>query len=124
MTNTKQALACRPEDSPSTTLEPGLTEKDHISLRTTIVAAKEQISCDLLGEAVILDLKSGIYYGLDEVGARIWALLQEPRQVNEILNALLEEYDVDLPRCEIDLIGLLRQLRAVGLVEYAAESNS
>jgi hypothetical protein len=73
---------------------------------------------------VILDLKSGIYYGLDEVGARIWALLQEPRQVNEILNALLEEYDVDLPRCEIDLIGLLRQLRAVGLVEYAAESNS
>ena len=42
-----------------------------------VKAAKEQVSCDLAGEAVILNLKSGQYFGLNEVGTRIWNLIQE-----------------------------------------------
>ena len=44
-----------------------------------MVATKDQVSCDLAGEAAILNIKSGVYYGLDPVGARIWNLMQEPR---------------------------------------------
>jgi hypothetical protein len=40
---------------------------------STVVAAKDQVSCDLVGEAVILDMKSGIYYGLNPVGAEFGA---------------------------------------------------
>jgi hypothetical protein len=49
-----------------------------ISLETTVVATKEQASTDLGGEAAILNLRNGVYYGLDPVGARIWNIIQEP----------------------------------------------
>lgn len=81
------------------------------------MAAKDQASSDLGGEVAILDLKAGVYYGLDAVGARIWSLIQEPRTVNEIRDILLEEYEVEPERCERDLLVLLRRLADEGLVE-------
>jgi hypothetical protein len=84
------------------------------------VAAKDQVSSDLGGEVAILDLKAGVYYGLDAVGARIWSLIQEPRTVNEILNILLEEYEVEPERCERDLLVLLQRLAEEGLIEVEA----
>ncbi len=50
--------------------------------------SRDQISCDLAGEAPILNLKSGVYFGLDAVGARIWSLLQKPVMLAEICDAL------------------------------------
>ncbi len=88
-----------------------------VSGSSTVVAAKDQVSSDLGGEVAILDLKAGVYYGLDAVGARIWSLIQEPRTVNEIRDILLEEYDVEPERCERDLLALLRRLADEGLVE-------
>ncbi len=85
--------------------------------RSIVVAAKEQVSCDLAAEVVILDLKSAVYYGLNAVGARIWNLIQEPKTIHEIRDALLEEYEVDLDRCEHDLVVLLQDLAAKGLIE-------
>ena len=86
------------------------------------MATTEQVSCDLAGEAAILNLKNGVYYGLDPVGARIWNLLQEPRTVNEIGEALLKEYDVEPERCERDLLALLQKLAAEGLIEVKDET--
>ena len=88
-----------------------------VSGGSTVVAAKDQVSSDLGGEVAILDLKAGVYYGLDAVGARIWSLIQEPTTVNEIRDILLEEYDVEPERCERDLLVLLRRLADEGLVE-------
>ena len=88
-----------------------------VSGSSTVVAAKDQVSSDLGGEVAILDLKAGVYYGLDAVGARIWSLIEEPRTVNEIRGILLEEYDVEPERCERDLLALLRRLADEGLVE-------
>ena len=85
--------------------------------RSVVTAAKDQVSCDLAGEAAILNLKSGVYYGLDPVGARIWKLIQEPRSVDEIRKALLDEYDVEPERCQSDLLALLEKLLAEGLIE-------
>jgi len=88
-----------------------------VSGSSTVVAPKDQVSSDLGGEVAILDLKAGVYYGLDAVGARIWSLIQVPRTVNEIRDILLEEYDVEPERCERDLLVLLRRLADEGLVE-------
>lgn len=88
-----------------------------ISVRSTVVAAEEQVSSDLGGEMAILDLKAGMYYGLDDVGARVWGLIQEPRDVADIRDTLLEEYDVALERCERDLLALLERLADEGLIE-------
>jgi hypothetical protein len=91
-----------------------------VSGDSTVVAAKDQVSSDLGGEVAILDLKAGVYYGLDAVGARIWSLIQEPRTVNEIRNILLEEYEVEPERCERDLLVLLQRLANEGLIEVEA----
>jgi coenzyme PQQ synthesis protein D (PqqD) len=94
--------------------------KPALSSSSTIVAAKEQVSCDLSGQAAILNLESGLYYGLEGVGARIWDLIQEPRTVRQLRDLLTKEYDVEPERCERDLLSLLARLATVGLVEIRA----
>jgi hypothetical protein len=94
-----------------------------ISDRSVVVAAKDQVSCDLAGEAAILNIKNGVYYGLDPVGARIWNLMQEPREVVEIQNAITDEYDVEPERCARDLVDLLEKLLAEGLIEVKEDST-
>lgn len=84
-----------------------------------IRATPGQVSSDLAGEAVILDLRSGVYYGLNEVGAKIWALVQQPQTIQSIQHALLQEYDVDPEICVQDILHLLQDLQAAGLVEMA-----
>ena len=88
-----------------------------------IVAAKEQVSCDLGGEAAILNLKDSVYYGLNTVGVRIWELIQEPKTADEVLGILLEEYDVESDRCKRDLLALLQELAAHGLIEVHATED-
>ncbi len=93
-----------------------------LSVDCIVVAAKDQVSCDLAGEAVILDMAKGVYYGLDPVGASVWSLIQEPRTVSEIRDSLLDEYEVGADRCEGDLLQLLQTLRDQGLVEVQGEA--
>jgi hypothetical protein len=94
-----------------------MAPKKKIELETTVVAASDQASADLGDEAAILNLKSGVYYGLDPVGARIWKLVQTPLTVREVRDTLLDEYDVDADRCERDLIALLDDLAQHHLID-------
>lgn len=96
----------------------------HISETSVVSATKDQVSCDLAGEAVILNLSSGEYFGLDPVGARVWSLLQEPTSVKAIRDILLEEYDVEPDVCESDLLALLREMAAQGLIEIKDEKDA
>ncbi|HEX8906535.1 MAG TPA: PqqD family peptide modification chaperone [Longimicrobiaceae bacterium] len=88
-----------------------------ITLDTTVVAAPSQVSTRVSDEAVILNLRDGVYYGLESVGARVWEALGEPRPVREIRDALVAEFDVEAERCERDLVELLAELHDRGLVE-------
>ena len=90
----------------------------------TVVAAKEQLFSDLGGEAVILNLKTGVYHGLDAVGARIWHLLQETITVDDILKTLLEEYEVEPERCMQELSVLLQELADQKLIEVRSEATA
>ena len=89
-----------------------------------IVVTKDQVSCDLSGEAAILNLKSGVYFGLNTVGASIWKLIQEPRTIKEIRDALVEEYDVEPKRCEQDILELLKELSIHELIQIVDEKNT
>jgi len=95
-----------------------------ISEQTIVVAAKDQVSCDLAGEAAILNIKNGVYYGLDPVGARIWDLMQQPRAVKEIQSMIAGEYDVEPGRCSQDLLSLLQKLLSEGLIEVKDGSTA
>ena len=95
-----------------------------LDLNSSLVRrAPDQIACDMGGEVVILDLKSGTYYGLDVVAARIWTLIEQPLSIVAIRQAIMAEYDVDALTCERDVITFLTQMRDAGLVEIASDSH-
>lgn len=88
-----------------------------ISESSIVVTASDQVSSDLGGEAVILNMESGVYHGLNEVGARVWNLIEQPKTVKEIKDILVEEYEVEPQICQNDLFALLKDLQAAGLIE-------
>jgi hypothetical protein len=93
-----------------------------ITKNTIVVVSKDQVSCDLAGEAAILNLKNSVYYGLDTVGARIWKLIQIPMTVGALCDAIALEYDVEPDQCERDLLELLQKLASEGLIEVKHET--
>ncbi len=92
-----------------------------LPLTTTVTATRHHVSCDLSEEVVILQLQDGIYYGLNPVGARVWALVQEPRTVEDIKASLLNEYEVEPSQCDRDLATLLSELSIRQLIEVRHE---
>jgi len=95
--------------------------KQSVSLGSVAVASGELVSANLDGEVVILGFKAGAYYGLDQVGVFVWDLLQEPRKVSDIRDAIFEEYDVELAHCERDLLSLLEKLADQQLIDIKNE---
>jgi hypothetical protein len=94
-----------------------LPHRDALSLDTIVVADPGQISSELDGETVILSLKTGLYYGLNAVGARVWELLREPKRVLQLRDVILKEYDVGAEQCEKELLELVGGLAGRGLIE-------
>ncbi|HKO15611.1 MAG TPA: PqqD family peptide modification chaperone [Gemmatimonadaceae bacterium] len=88
-----------------------------LSPASVVVASNEQISCDVADEAVLLSMQSGEYYGLNAVGASIWRLIQQPRAVPALCDALQSEYDIDPSSCASEVLGFLTEMLALGLVE-------
>ena len=86
-------------------------------IASLIQRSTNQIACDMGGEVVILDLKSGTYYGLDLLGARVWSLIEQPTSLSAIRDAIMADYDIDAETCERDILAFLEQMQGVGLVE-------
>ncbi len=87
-----------------------------IGLNSRLQIQDDVLFQELQGEAVLLNLKTGMYLGLDSVGTRIWQLLQEHGTLSRVVEAMLQEYDVPQDRCEADLLNLVSQMEKQGLV--------
>ena len=70
-------------------------------------------------DLVILNLKSGTYFGLDPIGAKIWQLLVGQKTFQEVRDALLLEYEVSSEILERDILKLVTELCKQQLVEVA-----
>ena len=68
-------------------------------------------------ECVLLNLKSEIYYGLDEIGTRMWQLLTTAASIEDAYTELLAEFDVDTALLRQNLAELLEQLADRGLLQ-------
>ena len=85
-------------------------------------APRQDVASELIdGEAIIIDLGTGMYFSLDGAAGRIWALLAELRSLNEILACLLAEYEVGAQVARDDLENLVTQLLAENLIVPAGE---
>ena len=85
--------------------------------RGAIVASGDVLVSEFGNELVLLNLRDGVYYGLEDVGARIWALLKQPVTLSAIRDAIVSEYDVNPTSCERDVRALVEELATKGLVE-------
>lgn len=92
-----------------------------MTLDTVVVKTKDHLSSNLGGEEVILDLSSGTYYGLDEVGARIWTLIGEPSTIQDVCDQLIAEYNAEQSVIERDALRFLEKLDDEGLIQRLDE---
>jgi hypothetical protein len=87
-----------------------------IDLDTRLVIPSAVLHQQVSGESVLLDLQSEQYFGLDEVGTRIWQLIAGFGRLRDVKERMHEEYDVDPTILDRDLLDLANQLLAAGLI--------
>lgn len=87
-------------------------------------AISEQLSGDLGGEAVVLSLKTGKYYGLNLLGARIWELLRDPITLSSIEATIMAEFDVQPDECHAEVNSFIGLLESEGLIERVDDTGS
>lgn len=87
-----------------------------LSAETPVVISQTLTIADLGNEAVVLDPNSGMYFGLNEVAARILALAQSPTTIGEIVGQLYEEFDVDQSQLTADVSAFVGDLEKRGMI--------
>ena len=90
--------------------------------RSTLVARCDGfVEAEIDNEIVALNIEKGTCYGLNRVGSRIWVLLSSPIRISEICEILLTEYKVEPSDCARQVLDLLEELRAEGLIAALEE---
>jgi hypothetical protein len=87
-----------------------------LSLSNRVVRTEEAITATVAEELVMMDVEAGQYYGLNNVGAEIWRLLESPTSVQDLCTALTQSFDVTPERCTAEVLQFLDKLQAKGLV--------
>ena len=75
------------------------------------------IGASLDEELVMMSVEHGQYYGLGGVGPRVWELIEAPRTYEQLVEQILEEFEVEREVCEKDMLEFLEQMEKLGLVE-------
>jgi hypothetical protein len=81
-----------------------------ITLDRKVRIGEDTVFRELAGEAVLLQLEAGMYFGLDPVGTRLWQLMAERGSLREVFTVALAEFDVEAATLERDLLALVTQL--------------
>ena len=90
-----------------------------IGLDTIINKNLEIDDTDLDGEKVMMNLDKGEYFMMNEVGSRIWEIINEPMNVKGIVDALRSEYEVDEETCKDTVVEFLGRLNNADLISIS-----
>jgi ornithine carbamoyltransferase len=88
-----------------------------MDLKQKVIFADTVFAQEVDGEMVLLDMNSENYFGLDAVGTDIWQAMQEKETLQEVLEVLLEQYEVEEDVLKKDLLTFVDKLQESGLVE-------
>jgi hypothetical protein len=94
-----------------------------LSLDTRVSQNPEVVSREVEGELVLLDLESATYFGLNQVGSRVWTLVSELGSLRKVCEAMEREYAVPREQLERDVLSLARELRDKGLLVVARDGR-
>ena len=88
-----------------------------IGLDTKVCQSKDIDATDLEGEKVMMNLELGKYFALNPVGSRIWDLIEKEVYIRDIVDKLLNEYNVERKQCEDSVISYLERLNNDNLIK-------
>ena len=88
-----------------------------MDLKQKIIFSESVFAQEVDGEMVLLDMNSENYFGLDEVGTTIWQAMQEKEMLQDVYDAMIEQYEVAPDVLENDLLEFAEKLRESGLIE-------
>lgn len=91
----------------------------YLNVDNVVVQNKEIDVSDLNGEKVMMNIDKGEYFSLNSMGSRIWNLIEEPKRIGDIVNTLLEEYDVSEEECKDNVTKFLDVLTYVDLINIS-----
>jgi len=92
-----------------------------ITLATRLRRNDDIVSADVDGEAVMMSIEQGKYFGANKMGTRVWETLEQPQQVAAVCSRLLEQFDVDTETCHRDVLAFLERLSENQLVESSEQ---
>ena len=92
-----------------------------MTMQKILVRKADIFAADMDGSTVMMNMETGMYYNLGEVGSRIWELLEQPIQVADLIEALTGEFDVSFDQCAKDTLPFLQRLLENKLILEAGE---
>jgi hypothetical protein len=81
-----------------------------VDLNLSITRSEGLVSTVIDNETVILSLAKGEYFGLDPVASHIWELIEIPTKVGNLVDSILEDFDVDRETCETDVLAFVHDM--------------
>jgi len=98
-----------------------VSDASNLSLTSKVVRDPGVVEAEIDHEVVAINIETGNCYGLNPVGSRIWNLIAAPVSVGDVCARLVSEYQVQQSACEQQVLSLLEELRAEGLISTVPE---
>lgn len=95
------------------------SKKGKIQLENAILRNPDIDATDLDGEVVMMNMEKGQYFMMNEVGSRIWEIIEEPVKVTSVIDTLLGEFEVNKEECEETVIDFLNKLSYADLIKVS-----
>ena len=80
-----------------------------------VSVSPHQVYTTLGNDAVVLELQAGNYFGMNDVGTAVWNFLQKPREVSDIIEHIVDNYEVPADQAEVEILSFLQNLVDKGL---------
>lgn len=90
-----------------------------LPLSTTITRHPDMLSAEIGGEAVMMSIEKGAYFGLNPVATRIWDLIEQPKTIAELIQAITDDYDVSPEQGAADVQEFVADMIKRGIAQLA-----
>lgn len=95
-----------------------------IGPETLVTRSEEPVAVEVDRTVVMMSVDQGMYFGLEGVGPRVWSLLEQPRSVRQLCDALMNEFEVAPDVCRQEVGAFLEEMRRAQLVRFHDPATS
>ena len=92
-----------------------------ISVNSKVCQLQNIVASEIDDEVVMMSIETGAYYGIDEIGSRIWKLIETPCRVSDLIDKLMNEFEVDYETCQKDVLLFLQDLQEKKTIQVQSE---